>query len=194
MKVTVNGLTAASAAAVLTATALMSPVTAAAAVNSADAFVPVDDDTKIQIHVTANCAGGACTFNTATNLVVGGNPVPLPPNTWARENITLRSSNRDVYQDVSYSAPTGAPPINRGSWNGPVNSRQLKSQNSALVSVTFNGGGTFEEFAVDGTSLPLDVRTGRPNTDANFIACADIQVTYPGVNLTTPTACATTHF
>jgi hypothetical protein len=47
---------------------------------------------------------------------------------------------------------------------------------------------------VDGTSLPLDVATGRPRTQSNFIACADIQVTYPGVNLTTPTACATTHF
>ena len=42
--------------------------------------------------------------------------------------------------------------------------------------------------------VTLDVRTGRPNTEANFIACADIQVTYPGVNLTTPTACATTHY
>ncbi|MUL46187.1 hypothetical protein FZI85_09440 [Mycobacterium sp. CBMA293] len=189
-----NRLTAACAGALLTATALMSPVTAAAAVNSADAFVPVDDGTKIQIHVTANCAGTTCTFNTATNLVVGGNPVPLPPGTWARQNITLRSSNRNVYQDVSYSAPSGSAPVNRGSWNGPVNSRQLKSENSALVSVTFNGGGTFEEFAVDGTSQTLDVRTGQPNTQANFIACADIQVTYPGVNLTTPTACATTHY
>jgi hypothetical protein len=167
---------------------------AAAAVNSADAFVPVDDATKIQIHVTANCAGTTCTFNTAANLVTPDGPVPLPPPTWARENITLRSSDRLVYQDVSYSAPSGSPAVNRGSWNGSVNSRQLKSENSALVSVTFNSGGSFEVFNVDGTSQPLDVATGQPRTQSNFIACADIQVVYPGVNLTTPTACTTTHF
>lgn len=182
------------AAGVLTAAALMSPTTAAAAVNSADSFIPVDAGTKIQMHVTANCAGTTCTFNTATNLVTPDGPVPLPPGTWARQNITIRSSDRLVYQDVSYSAPSGSPAINRGSWNGPVNSRQLKSENSALLSVTFNGGGSFEEFQVDGTSQPLDVATGQPRTQSNFIVCSDIQVTYPGVNLTTPSACATTHF
>nr|WP_280826178.1 hypothetical protein [Mycobacterium sp. OTB74] len=184
----------ASSVVALAAAALMSPATAAAAANSADTFIPVDEGTKIQMHVTANCAGSTCTFNTAANLVTPDGPAPLPPGTWARQNITLRSSNRLVYQDVSYSAPSGAPAINRGSWNGPVNSRQLKSENSALVSVTYNAGGSFEEFLVDGTSQPLDVSTGRPNTNANFIACSEIQVVYPGVNLTTPTACATTTF
>ncbi len=193
VKVTVQEL-AASGVVALAAAALLSPATAGAAVNSADSFIPVDPVTKIQMHVTANCAGTTCTFNTFANLVTPDGPVPLPPGTWARQNITLRSSDRLVYQDVSYSAPSGSAPVNRGSWNGPVNSRQLKSQNSALVSVTFNGGGTFEEFRVDGTSEPLDVSTGLPRTQSNFIACSDIQVVYPGVNLTTPTACATTTF
>ena len=106
----------------------------------------------------------------------------------------LRSADRLVYQDVSYSAPSGFPAQNRGSNYDNVLSRQLKSENSSELSITYNGGGTFERFQVDGTSAPLDVSTGQPRTQANSIACSDIQVVYSGVNLTTPTACATTRF
>lgn len=191
---TVNRLTAVGAAAVLTTAALMTPVTATAAVNSADSFIAVDAGTKIQMHVTANCTGTTCTFNTAANLVTPDGPAPLPPDTWARQNIVLRSADRLVYQDVSYSAPSGFPAQNRGSNYDNVLSRQLKSENSAQLSITYNGGGSFERFRVDGTSAPLDVSTGQPRTQSNFIACSDIQVVYGGVNLTTPTACATTTF
>ena len=182
------------AAGVLTAAALMSPATAAAAVNSADSFIPVDAGTKIQMHVTANCAGTTCTFNTATNLVTPDGPAPLPPGTWARQNINVRSADRLVYQDVSYSAPSGNPPQFKGSNYDNVLSKQYKSQNSTQISITYPSGGSFERFLVDGTSQPLDVATGQPRTQSNFIVCSDIQVTYPGVNLTTPSACATTHF
>ena len=184
----------ASSVVALAATALLSPATAGAAINSADSFIPVDAVTKIQMHVTANCAGTTCTFDTAANLVGPDGPMPLPPDTWARQNITLRSSDRLVYQDVSYSAPSGFPPQNKGSNYDNVLSKQYKSENSAQISITFPGGGSFERFRVDGTSQPLDVATGRPRTQSNFIACSNIQVTYGAVNLTTPTACATTTF
>jgi hypothetical protein len=190
----VNGLPAASAVVALTATALMFPMTATAASNSADSFVPVDAGTKIQMHVTASCAGTTCTFNTAANLVTPDGPAPLPGDTWARQNIVLRSADRLVYQDASYSAPSGNPPQTKGSNYDNVLSKQYKSQNSAQISITFPSGGSFERFRVDGTSNPTDVSTGQPNTRANFIVCSDIQVTYGPVNLTTPTACATTTF
>ncbi|MGB8403800.1 MAG: hypothetical protein WCE30_07020 [Mycobacterium sp.] len=186
-------LTAASVAA-LAASALISPATAGAASTSADSFVPVDGVTKIQMHVTANCSGTTCTFNTAANLLTPDGPLPLPGDTWARQNITLRSSDRLVYQDVAYSAPSGFPAQHRGSNYDNVLSRQLKSENSSQLSITYFGGGTFERFQVDGVSEPLDAGTGQPRTQSNFIACSGIQVAYAGVNLTTPTACATTTF
>ena len=193
VKATLNGFAAVGPAVMATA-ALLFPATANAAINSADSFIPVDAVTKIQMHVTADCSGTTCRFNTAANLVGPDGPMPLPPDTWARQNIVLRSSDRLVYQDVSYSAPSGFPPQNKGSNYDNVLSKQYKSENSSQISVTFPGGGSFERFRVDGTSQPLDVATGLPRTQSNFIACSNIQVTYGGVNLTTPTACATTTF
>ena len=52
---TMARLTAATAAALLTA-ALAHPASAAAASNSATRSIPVDPATQIEMHVTANCA------------------------------------------------------------------------------------------------------------------------------------------
>ena len=69
-----------------------------------------------------------------------------------------------------------------------------KSLDDVEISVTTFGGESIERFQVDGDSMPIEWRTGEPNTHANFIACSVIQAVYGGVNLTTPTACAQTTF
>ena len=188
-----NRITAASAAALLTA-ALAQPASATAASNSATTSIPVDPATQIEMHVTADCAGTRCTFNTTANLLTPDGPTGFPGDTWARQTITVRSSSRDVWQEAYYSAPSGNPRDNKGENHENVLSKLYKSTNDVEISITYFGGGPIERFQVDGDSVPTDWRTGQPNTRANFIACSVIQVVYGGVNLTTPTACAQTTF
>ncbi len=89
-----NRLAAASAAALLAA-ALTLPANAAAASNTATTSIPSDGGT-IEMHVTANCAGAGCTFNTTADLLTPDGPIGFPGDTWARQTITLRSSDRNV--------------------------------------------------------------------------------------------------
>jgi hypothetical protein len=191
---TINRLTASCAAAVLTAAALAFPASAAAASNSAVTSVPVDPANQIEMHVTANCAGSTCTFNTTADLLTPDGPTGFPGDAWARQTITLRSMDRNIWQEATYSAPSGTPPEVKGANHDNVLSKQLKSINNSEISVTTFGGGPIERFQVDGTSTPTDWSTGQPTTRADFIACSVIQVVYGGVNLTTPAACAQTKF
>ena len=188
-----NRLTAASAAALLSAV-LAQPASATAASNSAVTSIPVDPATQIEMHVTADCAGNRCVFNTSANLLTPEGAIGFPGDAWARQTITLRSSDRTVWQQAGYSAPSGTPRADKGANHDNVLSKMYKSLNDVEVSVTTFGGGPIERFQVDGDSVPTDWRTGQPNTRANFIACSVIQVVYGGVNLTTPTACAQTTF
>ncbi|GAS87701.1 hypothetical protein [Mycolicibacterium brisbanense] len=190
---TTNRLTAASAATVLTAAALAFPASATAASNSAVTSIPSPQG-DIEMHVTANCAGTVCTFSTQANLLTPDGPIGFPGDAWARQTITLRSMDRNVWQEVSYSAPSGTPREIKGANHDNVLSKQLKSINNSEISVTTFGGGPIERFQVDGESTPTDWATGQPNTKADFIACSDIQVVFGGVNLSTPTACAQTRF
>jgi len=190
-----NRLTAASAAALMIAV-LAQPASAAAAANSAVTSIPVDPATQIEMHVTANCvqADGRCTFNTTANLLTPDGPTGFPGDAWARQTITLRSSDRNVWQEATYSAPSGMPRDNKGQNHDNVLSKLYKSLSDVKISITTFGGGPIERFQIDGESVPTDWHTGQPNTKANFIACSQIQVVYGGVNLTTPTACAQTTF
>jgi hypothetical protein len=187
--------TAAIAAALLTAV-LAHPAAAAAASNSASQSISVDPATKIEIHVSANCAlaQGNCTFDTQANLLTPDGVVGFPDDAWARQTITLRSTDRDLWQEAQYSAPSGNPPEVKGANHDNVLSKLYKTMNTAEISVTYFGGGPIERFHVDGSSVPTDWTTGRPGTGAGFIACTQIQVVYGGVNLTTPSACAQTTF
>ncbi|HTH89061.1 hypothetical protein [Mycobacterium sp.] len=188
-----NRLTAAGAAAMLAA-ALAPTASASAASNSAVTSIPVDPATQIEMHVTANCAGTRCTFNTTANLLTPDGPTGFPGDTWARQTITVRSSDGNVWQEAGYSAPSGTPRADKGANHDNVLSKMYKSLSDVEISVTTFGGGPIERFQVDGDSVPTDWSTGQPNTRANFIACSVIQVVYGGVNLTTPTACAQTTF
>ena len=188
-----NRLTAPSAAALLAA-ALAPTVSASAASNSAVTSIPVDPATQIEMHVSADCTAGRCTFNTTANLLTPDGPTGFPGDAWARQTITVRSSDRNVWQEAGYSAPSGTPRADKGANHDNVLSKMYKSLSDVEISVTTFGGGPIERFQVDGDSVPTDWSTGQPNTRANFIACSQIQVVYGGVNLTTPTACAQTTF
>jgi hypothetical protein len=149
---------------------------------------------QIEMHVNADCAGGRCTFNTAANLLTPGGPTGLPGDAWSRQTITLRSNDRNVWQEADYSAPSGTPRADKGANHGNVLSKEYKSMRDVEISVTSFGGGPLERYRVDGESVPTDWATGRPTTTADFIVCSHIQVVYGGVNLTTPDACAVTRF
>lgn len=188
-----NRITATSAAVLLSA--VLAPVAPAfAASNSAVTSIPIDPATQIEMHVNADCTAGRCTFNTTANLLTSDGPTGFPGDTWARQTITVRSSDRNVWQEAGYSAPSGTPRADKGANHDNVLSKMYKSLSDVQISVTTFGGGPIERFQVDGDSVPTDWRTGQPNTSANFIACSQIQVVYGGVNLTTPSACATTTF
>ena len=188
-----NRLTAAGAVALLIA-AIAPSASASAASNSAVTSIAVDPATQIEMHVNADCAGTRCTFNTTANLLTPDGPTGLPGDAWARQTITVRSSDRTVWQEAGYSAPSGTPRADKGANHDNVLSKMYKSLNDVEISVTTFGGGPIERFQVDGDSVPTDWGTGQPNTRANFIACSQIQVVYGGVNLTTPSACAQTTF
>jgi hypothetical protein len=88
----------AAASAGLLTVVLMHPAAATAASNTATTSIPVDDATQIKMHVTANCASAqnTCNFNTTANLLTPDGPTGFPGDTWARQTITLRSSDREV--------------------------------------------------------------------------------------------------
>ncbi|VEG58049.1 putative secreted protein [Mycolicibacterium aurum] len=193
--VTMNRLAVACATA-LTAVALTSAPPVVAASNTGISSIAVDPATQIQMHVNANCvaAQNRCYFDTAANLLTAGTAAGFPQDTWARQTITLRSMDRDAYQEAWYSAPAGMPRELKGANHDNVLSKLYKGLRDVEISVTYFGGGPLERFRTDGDSAPLNWSTGLPATGSDFIACSQIQVVYPGVNLTTPTACAQTTF
>jgi hypothetical protein len=192
---TMNRLTTACAVALLT-TILAHPAPAAAASDSATRTVPIDPVTQIEMRVNANCviAANRCDFDTQTSLLTPDGPVGLPRDSWARQTITLRSTDRNVWQEAEYSAPAGMPRETKGANHDNVLSKMFKSLNDVEISVTYFGGGPLQRFRVDGSSMPADWTSGRPATGADFIACSTIHVVYGGRNLDTPPACAQTTF
>ncbi len=190
-----NRVATAGAAALLTAV-LTHPASAQAASNSATRSIAVDPATQIEMHVTADCvsAQSRCFFNTTADLLTPNGPAGFPGNTWARQTITLRSNDRNVWQEAQFSAPSGNPPEVKGANHNNVLSKMYKALNSVEISMTYFGGGPIDRFKVDGTSVPTDWSTGQPTTRATFTACTHIQVVYGPVNLTTPDACAQTTF
>jgi hypothetical protein len=160
--------------------ALVTSTTASAAENSATASIP-DDVTTLEVHATANCvkADGQCYFTSSANLLTPDGPTGFPPQFYARQNTTVRSTDRMVYLDSDFNAP---------------NTRMFKSIGSVEFSTVYFDGGPPEKFTLHGNTRTTDWATGRPKLDANFIACTYIQVVYANINLTSPSACATTTY
>lgn len=98
------------AAAACVAAALAGPAVATAAVNTATTTLPTPLGT-LEMQVTADCPGddGKCFFRTQASLLTPTGPIGLPQETWARQTITLRSTDRQVWQEAWFSAPAGMP-------------------------------------------------------------------------------------
>lgn len=183
------------AAAVCATAAMSSPAVAGAASNSGMSSIPAPGGT-LELHATADCppAQGRCFFTTQMNLLTPQGPIGFPGEFWARQTITVRSTDRSVFQEVNYSAPSGTPPESKGANHDNVLSKSYKAVSGNDISVTYFGGGPLERFRTDGISVQTDWATGKPTSDAGFIVCANAQVVYSGVNFTTPPACAQTTF
>ncbi|MGU3501428.1 hypothetical protein [Mycobacterium sp. C31M] len=183
------------AAAACVAAALSGPAVATAAVNTATTSLPTPLGT-LEMQVTADCPGGdgKCFFRTQASLLTPTGPIGLPQETWARQTITIRSTDRAVWQEAWFSAPAGMPRELKGANHNGVLSHANKSVSDYLISVTYFGGGPRERFAVDGDSVQTDWSTGKPRTDEGFIVCSDMQVVVGGVNVRIPAACARTTF
>ena len=182
-------------AAACVAAALTGPAPATAASNTSTSSIPTPNGI-VEMQVTADCPGGdgKCFFRTQVSLLTPTGPVGLPQDTWARQTITLRSTDRAVWQEAWFSAPAGMPRELKGANHNNVLSHANKSPSDYLVSVTYFGGGPLERFAVDGDSVQTDWSTGRPRTDEGFIVCSDIHVVIGQTNVRTPAACAQTSF
>jgi hypothetical protein len=162
--------------------ALVTPTAVStAAENTATTSIPVDEFTTLEMHTTANCvkADNQCYFTTAANLRTPDGVVPFPPDLYAKQNTTLRSSSRTLYLDTDYDAP---------------NTRMLKSLTDIEFPTVYFGSGPQEKFTLHGNTRTTDWSTGQPKTDSDYIVCAYFQAVYGGVNLTTPTACAQTTY
>ena len=71
----------------------------AAAMDTADASIPVDPVTTLEMHTTANCvkAEANCTFTTAANLLTPDGPIGFPGDLWARQTTTVRTMDRTIF-------------------------------------------------------------------------------------------------
>ena len=69
---------------------------ASAALDTADTSFPINEFTQLEVHTTANCvlADNQCYFHAAANLRTPEGPTGFPPDLWARQTTTLRSSDR----------------------------------------------------------------------------------------------------
>jgi hypothetical protein len=162
--------------------ALVTPsAVSSAAMDTADASIPVDAVTALEMHTTANCvlAESRCYFTASANLRTPQGPIGFPPDLWARQTTTLRSSDRMAYLDSDFNAP---------------NTRMFKSIGPVEFTTIYFGSGPVEKYRLVGDTRTTDWATGLPKTDADYIVCAHIQVGYAGVNLTSPDACAQTTY
>ncbi len=154
---------------------------AGAATNNGDSSFPLPDGTLLEVHVTANCplADKQCYFTVQADRRAGDEIQGFPGDLWARQTTTLRSSNRLNNLETQVVA---------------ANTRQYKEMGRREITTIYFGGGPPEKYLITGQSQPTDWQTGQPMLNADYIVCAEIQVVYSGVNITSPTTCAQTTF
>jgi hypothetical protein len=161
--------------------ALCAAATSSAASDNRDTSFPLPDGTNLQLHVTANCplADKQCYFTVAADRRDGADVVGFPGDLWARQTTTLRSSSRVNNLETQVVAD---------------NTRQYKELGKREITTIYFGGGGPERYQIHGQSQPTDWQTGQPLLTADYIVCAEIQVVYSGVNITSPSTCAQTKF
>jgi hypothetical protein len=165
----------------LLATALGNPAGSAAASDTGDTSFPLPDGTSLEVHVTANCplADKQCYFTVQANRRSGEAIDGFPGDLWARQTTTIRSSNRLNNLETQVVAD---------------NTRQYKEMGRREITTIYFGGGPPERYIISGQTQPTNWQTGLPMLDADYIICAEIQVVYSGVNITSPSTCAQTTF
>ena len=168
-------------AVVLSICAFTAPGVSGAASNNGDSSFPLPDGTQLEVHITANCvaADKQCYFTAAADRRTDDGVEGFPNDLWARQTTTIRSSNRDDWLETQVVAN---------------NTRQYKSAGKREITTIYFGGGGPEKYQVTGQSQPTDISTGQPLLTADYIVCAEIQVVYSGVNITSPSTCARTTF
>ncbi|MCW2651960.1 MAG: hypothetical protein JWR32_2936 [Mycobacterium sp.] len=160
---------------------LCRPTVASAAANNGDTSFPLPDGTQLEMHVTANCvaADKQCYFTTQADRNAADGIDGFPNDLWARETTTIRSSNQLNNLETQVVA---------------ANTRVFKEMGRREVTTIFFGGGPADKYRVTGQTQPTDWQTGQPMLNADYIVCAEIQVVYSGVNITSPSTCAQTTF
>ena len=157
------------------------PPVSSAASNNGDSSFPLDDGTLLEVHVTANCplADKQCYFTVAADRRSDEGIQGFPGDLWARQTTTVRSSNRLNNLETQVVA---------------ANTRQFKEMGRREITTIYFGGGPPEKYQIYGQTQPTDWQTGQPMLNADYIVCAEIQVVYSGVNITSPSTCAQTTF
>ena len=165
---------------VLVAAALSAPIASAAA-DKADTSFPLTDGTQLEMHTTVNCplADKQCYFTTQAQRATGDGIEGFPGDLWARQTTTIRSSNRDAYMETQVVAQ---------------NTRVFKAGGKREITTIYFGGGGPEKYFLTGQIQPTDWNTGQSMLNADVLVCAEIQVVYSGVNITSPSTCAQTTF
>jgi hypothetical protein len=157
------------------------PAVSSAASNAGDSSFPLPDGTLLEVHVTANCplADKQCYFTVRADRRSGDEIDGFPGDLWARQTTTLRSSNRLNNLETQVVA---------------ADTRQFKEMGRREITTIYFGGGPPEKYMISGQTQPTDWQTGQPMLNADYIVCAEIQVVYSGVNITSPSTCAQTTF
>ena len=165
----------------LLTTGLVLPAVASAAADNRDTSFPLPDGTALEVHVTANCpiADKQCYFTVAADRRAGDDVLGFPGDLWARQTTTLRSSSRTNNLETQVVA---------------ANTKVFKEMGRREITTIYFGGGPPERYQISGQTQPTDWQTGQPLLTADYIVCAEIQVVYSGVNITSPSTCAQTKF
>jgi hypothetical protein len=74
------------------------------------------------------------------------------------------------------------------------NTRVFKAGGKREITTIYFGGGPVEKYRVTGQIQPTSSVDGQPMLNADVIICAEIQVVYTGVNITSPSTCSQTTF
>ena len=101
-------------------------------------------------------------FNTTANLLTPDGPTGFPGDAWARENITVRSTDRNVWQEAGYSAPSGSPRDDKGENDVNVPLNMYRSLSDVEISITTFGGDPIERYQIDGDWCPPTGAPGSP--------------------------------
>lgn len=162
--------------------AFVTPATASAGADAGDSSFPVNQFDQLELHIRLDCklATNNCVFSTQANLRTPDGVRGFPADLWARQSTRLRSSDRVSYLENQI--------------NGGFFTKEFKEGGTSVLTTIYFGDGPLEKYSINGVISPVDWRTGQPKTDADVIVCANIQVVYTGVNITSPATCAQTTF